>query len=166
MRDLQPGNTAEADPRPPWGWLGFRGACQEGSCVLGSGVSLGESGAGHVLCHGLVESRVSENETLMRHLGDPTWALGPPPTAAQPGSWWLWGSGSPGRGGGGEGRGEGGGRRLRGDTCSFPFQLPRPYGRPRHWLQVAPTGAGVQWRVGWGRLAVLCDGLPVPSPGS
>lgn len=69
-------------------------------------------------------------------------------------------------GDGGEGRGEGGGRRLRGDTCSFPFQLPRPYGRPRRWLQVAPTGARVQWRVGWGRLAVLCDGLPVPSPGS
>ena len=46
---------------------------------------------------------------------------------------------SPGRG---KGRAKGGGRRLRDDTCSLPFQLPRPYGRPRRWLQVALPGVG------------------------
>lgn len=64
MRDLLPEDTAEADPWPPQGWLGSWGASQEGSCVLGSGVSLVESGAGRVLGHILVESGVSENVGL------------------------------------------------------------------------------------------------------
>lgn len=55
----------------------------------------------------------------------------------------------------GKGRGEGGGRRLPGDMCSLPFQLPRPYGRPRRWLQVALPGGLVCSGV-WGGGSLLC----------
>lgn len=59
-------------------------------------------------------------------------------------------SGSFGLMGPGEG---GGGWLLLGDTTPLPFQLPRPYGRPRSWLQVEPPGGTcLLWCLGWGLL--------------